>query len=433
MSKLIVRGGKALRGSVTPIPNKNSFLAALPAALLTSKEIIYKNVPDTSDLKKLFVIMEELGTIVRREGKDVVLKTPKILTSKINLEKGGEFRGSLLLVGGLLARTGVAWAPIPGGCDLGMRSIEAHVSIFRKLGVRVKRIGNYAVFTAPKIYKKEYRVWQVEASVSATENAAIYLAGSKSKATIEDAAAEPHVSDLLNLLARMGAKVTGMGSNRISIEGGEMVGGVFKAGPDFVDIAGYIVAAGVTKGRIKIRGANQWEVVGGMRNWFELFGIKFIEEGKDLIVDGSKGLKFDLEKGGLPLAAEGLPKLSPRPWPGFPVDVIPVMATLACKTKGRLLLQNWMYESGLEFVRELNSMGADIFVSDPQRIIINGGITFKGGEVTPPAVIQSVKACFLAALADKGETIINGADILQRRYPNIEKVYRSLGAKVELK
>lgn len=433
MSKLIVRGGKALRGTVTPIPNKNALLAALPAALLSSKEVIYRNVPDTSDLRKLFVIMEELGAVIKRKKTTVTIKTPEILTSKIDEKKGGEFRGSLLLVGGLLARTGEAWAPIPGGCDLGMRSIEAHVSIFSKLGVSVKRIGNYAVFKAPAKVKKDYQVWQIEASVSATENAAIYLAGTRNKAVIEDAAAEPHVSDLLNLLSRMGAKIDGIGSNRIFIEGGEMGGAEFNAGPDFVDIAGFVVAAGVTKGKILIKGANKWEVVGGMRNWFELFGIKFVEKGKDLLVDGSGGLRFDLKKGGLPLAADGLPKLSPRPWPGFPVDVIPVMATLACKTKGRLLLQNWMYESGLEFVRELNFMGADIFVADPQRIIINGGIKFRGGEITPPSVIQSVKACFLAALADDSTTIINGAEILQRRYPNIQRVYKKLGARVELK
>lgn len=167
-------------------------------------------------------------------------------------------------------------------------------------------------------------------------------------------------------------------------------------------------------------------------NWFRLFGIKIEEEGEDLIVSSSGVLEIEKENSGVPLAAEDLPKLAPRPWPGFPVDVIPVMATLACKTKGRLLLQNWMYESGLEFVRELNSMGADIFIADPQRIIISGPVTFKGGEVNPPAVIQAVKAIFLAALADKGETVVHGVGILRRRYPDIFETYRKLGAKIEI-
>jgi UDP-N-acetylglucosamine 1-carboxyvinyltransferase len=133
----------------------------------------------------------------------------------------------------------------------------------------------------------------------------------------------------------------------------------------------------------------------------------------------------------VPLAAPGLPKLYPRPWPGFPVDAIPVMAVLASKTKGRLLLKNWMYESGLEFVRELNAIGADIFVSDPERVIVTGPVNFKGGVVVSPSVIQACKAIFIAALCDPVVTEIHGVDILRRRYPNVFETYTSLGAVIE--
>ena len=192
-----------------------------------------------------------------------------------------------------------------------------------------------------------------------------------------------------------------------------------------------MVAAAITNGRIVIKGADIPEIVDGLVNWFELFGVRVTRKNGSLVVSLSRPLEMDLAGSEVPLAAPGLPKLSPRPWPGFPADVIPVMATLACKAKGRLLLQNWMYESGLEFVRELSSMGANIFISDPQRVVIEGPVRFTGGEVMPPGVIQATKAVFLAALADDAETTIHGVGILQRRYPNIFKEYRSLGAKIE--
>ncbi len=143
-------------------------------------------------------------------------------------------------------------------------------------------------------------------------------------------------------------------------------------------------------------------------------------------------MEIDVNKEGFPLASPNLPKLYPRPWPGFPVDAIPAMATLASKSKGRLLLKNWMYESGLDFVRELNQMGADIMMMDPEKIIVNGPVNFKGGYVTTPSVIQSCKAIFLASLADKVVTTISGVDILRRRYPNVFEVYSRLGAKIEV-
>ncbi|GAG14811.1 unnamed protein product, partial [marine sediment metagenome] len=211
----------------------------------------------------------------------------------------------------------------------------------------------------------------------------------------------------------------------------DLKGSIFKPSPDFVDIAGYMVAVAVTDGRIVIKGANVPKIVDGLINWFELFGLRVERKRQDLVVSLARPLKINLKGSEIPLAAPGLPKLSPRPWPGFPVDVIPVMATLACKTKGRFLLQNWMYESGLEFARELSSLGADIYISDPQRVIIHGPVTFKGGEVMPPQVIQAAKAIFLAALADEAETTIHGVSILQRRYPDIFREYRKLGAKIE--
>ncbi|MBI2310324.1 UDP-N-acetylglucosamine 1-carboxyvinyltransferase [Candidatus Collierbacteria bacterium] len=430
-----VTGGRRLKGEVTPIANKNAMLAVIPAAVLSSKTIVYKNVPKTSDIQKLCAIIQKLGGEVTDSVTGELKINCKNLDSyHVDEELGGSFRASLNFVGPLLARFGIAEVPLPGGCDLGMRSIEAHTNVFQKAGVEVERMGRYVRFRAPRVKAKKYTVWQIEASVTATENFVMYAAGIKSEVELFDAASEPHVTDLLNLLSEMGANISGIGSNRLIVKGKKTLGkGVFVPRPDSIDIAGYIVAAAVTNGEIKIKGANIPDIVDGMINWYSMFNIVASRKGKDLIVKrGKKGLIIDVNKSGFPLAAPNLPKFTPRPWPGFPVDALPPIAVLASKSTGRLLIQNWMYESGLDFVRELNAMGADIFMIDTQRIIINGPVTFRGGEVTPPSVIQSVKAVFLAALVDPAVTIIHGTEILKRRYPNIIEVYKKLGAKIEV-
>lgn len=427
-----VIGGKKLSGTVTPIGNKNAIVAAIPAAILTNETITYNNIPNTSDVTKLFSIIQQLGGTV--EGKDQIKINCKNLRSwKIDEKLGGEIRASLNFVGPLLARFGKAEVPLPGGCDLGARSIEAHTNVFAKAGVKIERLQNSIRFTSPKVKPKSIRIWQLEASVTATENIAMYSAGINSQVEIIDAACEPHVTDLLNLLKDMGAKIEGIGSNRLAIKGRkDLKEAVFTPRPDFVDIAGFIVAAAITNGKIKIKGANIPDIVDGMIDWFSMFNIEIEKVGKDLVASqGKGGLIINVNRTGFPMAGNNLPKFVPRPWPGFPVDVLPVIAPLASKSQGRLLLQNWMFESGLEFVRELNFLGADIFIADPQRIIIHGSVNFKGGEVTPPHVIQAVKAIFLAALADPVGTIIHGAENLKRRYPNMIEIYQNLGATIE--
>ena len=427
-----IQGGKKLKGKVKPIANKNAVVAALPAALLTKERVVYKDIPQTSDVDKILQIMEKLGAEVKREGGRVEIKADNLNSYKIDEELGGQFRASLMFVGPLLARMGKARIPLPGGCVLGFRSISGHVDVFRKAGVKVELEDDSVYFEAAEKLEDSYRVWQLEASVTATENLLMYAAGAQTQIEIVDAAAEPHVVELQELLQRMGAKIEGLGSNKVKVTGTKDLGGSeFTPGPDFVDVAGFMVAAAVTDGEIRILGANKSGVMDGLIDWFGLFGVEVDKDGDDMVVRrGEGGLKYDLS-GRYPMAADNLPKLYPRPWPGFPVDVIPVMATLACKTKGRLMLKNWMYESGFDFVRELNSMGGDIVMADPQRILIQGPVSFTGGEVAPPRVIQATKAVFLAALADDTKTVIHGVDILKRRYPDIISVYKKLGAEIK--
>ncbi|TRZ54049.1 UDP-N-acetylglucosamine 1-carboxyvinyltransferase [bacterium] len=430
---LKITGGRKLVGTVMPIPNKNSLVAVLPAAILTDETMVYKNVPSTSDVTKILQILNLLGAEVDQSvGGELKINCSGVSSYKVDPVLGGQFRASLMFAGPLLARFGVAEIPLPGGCVLGMRSIAAHLDVFKKAGVTFEYIDGFVRFKKSKNSEKKYDVWQIEASVTGTENLVMLAAGSGATYVLIDAACEPHVCELLRMLVGMGARIEGIGSNRLIIKGNKKLNGTtFEPGPDPIDIAGLIVAAAVTDGKIRIKGANIDEIVNGMINWFEIFNIKIERDGADLVVSRNGELKIDVENSGVPVAAPGLPKLYPRPWPGFPVDAIPVMAVLASKTKGRLLLKNWMYESGFDFVRELNAMGADIFVSDPERIIINGPVKFKGGVVMSPGVIQSCKAIFIAALCDSVTTEIHGVDILRRRYPDVFETYTSLGALIE--
>lgn len=448
---LRIHGGQKLSGVVTPIPNKNAILAVLPACILTDQPFIYKNMPDTSDVRKMLLLLKLLGAEVDdSDYNNISVNCKNISTNIVDEEIGKTLRTSILFVGPLLARFGRATVPVPGGCVLGARSIAAHIDVFIKMGVSVEFDDTNVTFNAPKSTQKSISIWQNEASVTATENLALYLAGlnmrndgflknktgtlKTSKVVVINAASEPHVTQLLQVLSSMGAEVSGVGSNILTFSPSKegLKGTTYYPEPDYVDIAGYMVAAAVTKGRIVIKDANKFDIVGGLVETFSKFNIAISTINKDLIVDGDVDLKIDLNQSGFPLAGPELPKLKPAPWPGFPVDVIPVMATLASKTPGTLLLQNWMYETGLDFIRELNKMGADIFMSDPQRVIIKGPVMFKGGSIVSPGIIQACKALFLAALADDSVTELAGADVLKRRYPNIVETYNKLGAQIEV-
>lgn len=428
-----ITGGKPLRGEVIPIPNKNALVAVIPACILSDENSALLKVPHTSDVEKLMKIVRLLGGSVKDEDyQEIMLGGRGVEKYQIDKELGGQFRASFMMVGPLLARFGWAEVPLPGGCLLGERSVAVHVDAFERMGVGVSYENGFVRFVAPKQTKDHYRVWQLEASVTATENLAMYAAGIEAETEIIDAACEPHVVDLLNFLASMGASIEGIGTNRVIIKGSKkLTGGRFEPRPDFVDIAGYMTAAAITKGEILIKGANIPDIVDGLINWFSAFNLDIDRGGEDLRVKYVGELGVDLNRTNFPTAAKNLPKLTPRPWPGFPVDVIPVMVTLASKANGRLVIQNWMYESGLDFVREMNGLGADIFMADPQRVIVQGPVNFRGGEVVSPAVIQACKAIFLAALADPVETTIHGMDILRRRYPDIIETYQSLGAEIE--
>ncbi len=427
-----ISGGKELVGEVTPVPNKNAMLPALTACLLTDETVTYQNLQKSTDVLTTLQILRNLGAEVDdSDFSNIQINASRVKSFEVDYTNGNTLRSSILFAGPLLARFGRAKIPLPGGCVLGKRSISAHIDAFSKVGIQTEVHDNYAWFERVEPVQPEYELWMMEASVTATENLVMYAAGTNASFEVTEAAAEPHVTQLLQLLESFGARIDGFESNKISIHGNTMCcGASFTPDPDHIDIAGLIVAAAITKGRIVIKDSNIYRVSGGLVQFFKKFNIDIQSSGRDLVVDGSGDLMIDCVDSGFPLASEDLPKVSPRPWPGFPVDALPNVVTLACKTHGKTLVQNWMYETGLDFIRELNVLGANIFMSDPQRVIVNGPIRFKGGKVNAPSIIQATQAIFLAALADPADTTIVGWDILKRRYPNTLDVYRSLGAQI---
>jgi UDP-N-acetylglucosamine 1-carboxyvinyltransferase len=428
-----IRGGQKLSGEVDPIPNKNALMAVLPASLLTDEDVVYYDVPQTSDVEKHLAILKYLGAKVDyKDYQKITINCRSIDKWRIDLPEASEFRSSVLYIGPLLVRFGKARIPLPGGCVLGTRAINAHIEVFQKVGAKVECTDNYADFSISSPLKGEYRIWQKEASVTGTENISMLAAGSKAQIQILNSASEPHVTDLLRMLSSMGAEIFGIESNNLKISGSRnLVGTEFHPRPDPIDIAGYVVAAALTKGKITIKNAYIPNIVDGLISYFAPFNINFVKDGSDLVVSGTKILKINADTSGFPLAEDRMPKFKPGPWPRFPVDALPVVVTLATKTKGKILIQNWMYEAGLQFTNLLNMLGANILMVDSQRIIVEGPCTYKGGDVTSPGIIQACKALFLAGLCDDVETTIHGADILKRRYPDIIEKYNSLGAKIE--
>ena len=432
-NSFVIKGGKPLNGTITPIPNKNAILKIIPASLLTEETVICKNFPATTDVTSMLDLAKRLGVLVEKEDNIIKITAKNITTSDLHEELGAKIRSSILFVGPLLARLGRARIPMPGGCTLGKRSISAHIEAFTKAGVDIASSENHVTFTSPiKKRQTDLDIWFTEPSVTATENLLMYLSAVEAQTTIINAACEPHVVQLCKFLVDLGVSIEGIGSNKLIVRGtSTFKGAVFTPEPDFVDIGGFIVAAAVTKGKIRVINGGQKHISGGLVNVFSKFGIGLTVEGYDLIIDGTNDLEIDLINSGFPMADQDMPKLNPGPWPAFPVDVLPVVVTLATKAKGRLLVNNWMYESGLRFIYNLKDMGALIDVLDGQKVIVHGPSTYIGGEVTTPDVIQGCKAVFLAALADDVTTTIHSVDILKRRYPDILSVYKSLGADIE--
>lgn len=424
MAKLVINGRKTVAGVHRVPGNKNAVLPMIAASILTGDPVTLENVPDISDVDTMLEAAKGFGAKVSRDFKNctVTISTPKIANSRIQPELAAKIRTSFLFAGPLLSRIGRASLPHPGGDAIGMRRLDTHFAGFRALGAKAKA-GVKALSFKGEL--KGAKILLDEASVTATENILMASVMAKGRTVIYNAACEPHISDLAEMLNRMGANISGAGSNRIEVVGVEKLHGcTARVGCDYIEAGSYIVAAAVTGGEITLENIDPepFEVLSGV---FSRFGVNWTVDAKErrLHYVQRKRLKMKYDLG------DAIPAVSDGPWPAFPSDLMSVLIVLATQTRGTCLFFEKMFESRLYFVDRLRQMGAKIVQCDPHRVVVTGPSQLYGGTVSSNDIRAGI-ALVIASLCAKGESVILNAETIDRGYVSVEKSLGSLGASV---
>ena len=422
MGEFVIQGRKTISGVHAVQGNKNAALPMIAAALLTSEPVTLTNVPDIADVESMLQAMKGFGTKVTRDraAGSVTLVTRKLRSAKIPPALAAKIRTSFLFAGPLLARAGRASLPPPGGDAIGHRRLDTHFAGFRALGAKAVA-GRTALRLRGEL--KGTRILLDEASVTATENILMASVLAHGKSVIYNAACEPHVVDLATMLNKMGAKITGAGTNRIEVEGVEALGGCeARVGCDYIEAGSYLVAAAVTGGELTLTGVDPepFEVLAGA---FARFGVTWTIDSrtKTLHFVPKKRLKMKYDLG------DAIPSLGDGPWPAFPSDMMSVLIVLATQARGNCLFFEKMFESRLYFVDHLRQMGAKIVQCDPHRVMVTGPSQLFGSKVSSPDIRAGI-ALVIAALAAKGESRILNAETVDRGYVAIERELTALGA-----
>lgn len=421
MAKFIIEGGKTLSGTVTPSGNKNEALPVLMASLITEEPITFKRVPKIADVLTVCDVLADLGVSVKWIddetltlcSKGIQYKTPdRQLCSKI--------RGSLLLLGPLLARFGKAEIPMSGGDVIGSRRIDTHWEGLEGLGAKLQlRDGIRAEATS----LKGAELFLDEPSVTATENILLLAVLCEGKTIIQNAASEPHVIGLCNLLSQMGAQIEGIGSNRLSIKGVKSLkGATHTIGPDFMEACSFLCLGAITKGRVKIDNINPLEIRNVLRGLSRI-GVRPKVGPNYLEIDGSQPLEMQKDLGGR------VGTLYSGPWPAFPTDVMSVAIVAATQSVGTTIFFEKMFEGRMFFTDKLMQMGSNIVLCDPHRVVVTGKSKLFASKMSSPDV-RAGMALIMAALVAEGTSVIDNIYQVERGYFNIEKKLRSLGAEI---
>ncbi|MCS7317772.1 MAG: UDP-N-acetylglucosamine 1-carboxyvinyltransferase [Candidatus Dojkabacteria bacterium] len=424
MSSIVIEGQAKIQGTVTPLPNKNSILKLIPASILIDGKVLIKNVPNSSSVKIMLEIFKRLGGQVQYVDSNVIeLDSSQISDFCIDEELSIKERSSFLFIGPLLQKFKEARITDGGGCKLGNRPIDTMFLGLSLLGVEIDIQDKYILKAKNGLLGNN--IWLLESSVTGTENLVLASVKAKGKTTIYNAACEPHTQDLCNFLVKAGAKINGIGTNKLEIEGVDKLNPVeWEVIPDHIDIGCLIVSALITGGEIKILNAIPNHMTQIINN-FKKFNAEIIIDGNNIIVPADqklvakKNLKGDIDK------------IVDQPWPGFPTDLIPQSLILALSSEGIMRIYSNMYETQLiELYNELLKMNAKMIMTSPHQIITLQKNRLKGTKVNATSVLQSTHALFLAGLIAEGTTIIENADIIFRRFPDIITTYNKLGAKV---
>ena len=433
MGTFKIEGGRQLKGSITPQGAKNEALQILCAVLLTPEKVTISNIPDIVDVNKLINLLENLGVEVNKiDANAYTFKAENIkldyLESQAFKIEGRGLRGSIMIVGPLLARFGKGYIPKPGGDKIGRRRLDTHFEGFINLGATFRyNKEDYFYGVEADELKGAYMLLD-EASVTGTANIVMAAVLAKGTTTIYNAACEPYLQQLCKMLNRMGAKISGIGSNMLTIEGVDYLGGTtHKMLPDMIEIGSWIGLAAMTKSELTIKDVS-WDDLGQIPNVFRKLGISLEQQGDDIYIPAHKdGYQIQNYIDGSILT------IADAPWPGFTPDLLSIVLVIATQAKGEVLIHQKMFESRLFFVDKLIDMGAKIILCDPHRATVIGHdfkSQLKATTMTSPDIRAGI-SLLIAALSAKGTSTIHNIEQIDRGYEQIDVRLRAIGAKIE--
>ncbi len=432
MGTFKIEGGHPLSGEITPQGAKNEALQILCAVLLTAEKVTINNIPDIVDVNKLISILKDLGVKVQMKNKgSYTFKADEVnmdyLQSAQFKKDGRELRGSIMLVGPLLARFGKGYIPKPGGDKIGRRRLDTHFEGFINLGAefRYNKEEHFYGVEAKKL-KGTYMLLD-EASVTGTANIVMAAVMAEGTTTIYNAACEPYLQQLCKMLNRMGAKISGVGSNLLIIEGVTELGGTEHTMlPDMIEIGSWIGLAAMTKSELTIKNVS-WDDLGQIPDVFRKLGIQLERKGEDIFIpEHTDGYKIQKYIDGSILS------IADAPWPGLTPDLLSIILVMATQSKGEVLIHQKMFESRLFFVDKLIDMGAKIILCDPHRAVVIGhnfNSTLKATTMTSPDIRAGI-SLLIAALSAKGTSTIHNIEQIDRGYQDIDTRLRAIGAKI---
>ena len=432
MSIFKIRGGKKLKGEITPQGAKNEALQILSATLLSPEPITIHNVPNIVDVNKLIELIGAMGSKVEKLGPESYRFTGstinvKYLETEEYRKKAAALRGSVMLLGPILARFGKAAMPKPGGDKIGRRRLDTHFLGFQKLGAKFNFDADEHLFTIDASELKGTYILLDEASVTGTANIVMAAVLAKGTTTIYYAACEPYLQQLCLMLNRMGAKISGIGSNLLTIEGVEKLGGTeHTLLPDMIEIGSFIGLAAMTQSEITIKNC-RIDMLGIIPEVFKRLGIKLELRGDDIYIPSQERYEIETFIDGSILT------VSDAPWPGFTPDLISIVLVVATQAKGTVLIHQKMFESRLFFVDKLIDMGAQIILCDPHRATVIGldrKQQLRGIKMSSPDIRAGV-ALLIAALSANGVSEISNIDQIDRGYQNIDTRLKDLGADIQ--
>ena len=422
--QFVIEGNHPLHGEVMASGNKNAALKMLPACLLTEEPVVLQNVPDIADVRVTFELLRSIGAEVEDLGDHRVrVHAQNITNHRMERKLAQKTRASIVFAGPMLARAGQLELPPPGGDVIGWRRLDTHVMALRALGAEVEFETGMICMEAGQLVGTD--ILLDEASVTATENTVMAAVLAQGTTTLRNAATEPHVQTLCHMLNGMGAQIEGIGTNQLTIQGVERLGGgEFRVEADYLEVASFIGAAAVTGGEIRIREADP-QYLRMASIVFGKLGVTWQVDGNDVIVPRGQSLAVERDLG------NQIPSIKAQPWPAFPSDMMSIALTVATQAAGTVLFHEWMYNSRFFFTDKLVNMGARIFLCDPHRAVVTGPAVLHAVPNISSPDIRAGMALLLAALCARGTTAIRNIGQIDRGYECVEEKLRGLGAHIQ--